>query len=81
MPFPSRPLCANQPRRDRARIASAERQYRQYRRYPALAREASPNCDTVEMENLYQYAKHYFRVMWAGGTLGRMILAGSSRWD
>jgi hypothetical protein len=51
VPFPSRPLCANQPRRDRPRIASPERQYRHYL---ALAREASPNSDTVEMENLYQ---------------------------
>jgi hypothetical protein len=63
VPFPSRP---HQPRRDRARIASAERQYR---RYLALAREASANGDTVEMENLYQHAEHYFRVMGAGGTL------------
>ncbi len=78
VPFPSRRVCANQRRRDRARIASPERHYR---RYPALAREACPNNDTVEMENLYQYTKHYLRVMSAGGTLGRMILAGSSRWD
>jgi hypothetical protein len=66
VPFPSRPLYANQPRSDSARIASAERQYR---RYLALAREASANGDSVEMENLYQHAEHYFRVMRAGGTL------------
>ena len=58
MPFPSRPLYANQPRSDSARIASAERQYR---RYLALARKAPANGDTVEMENLYQHAEHYFR--------------------
>ncbi len=66
MPFPSCAFYANQPRGDRALIASAERQYR---RYLALARKACTNGDTVEMENLYQHAEHYFRVMRAGGTL------------
>jgi hypothetical protein len=29
----------------------------------ALAREASFTSDIVEMENCYQHAEHYFRVM------------------
>jgi hypothetical protein len=28
-----------------------------------LAREAQRNGDTIEMENCYQHAEHYFRVM------------------
>jgi hypothetical protein len=34
-----------------------------YERYMALAREAALSGDTVEMENCYQHAEHYFRVM------------------
>jgi hypothetical protein len=34
-----------------------------YERYLALAREAALSGDTVEMENCYQHAEHYFRVM------------------
>jgi hypothetical protein len=29
----------------------------------ALAREAALSGDAVEMENFYQHAEHYFRVM------------------
>jgi hypothetical protein len=36
---------------------------RNYERYMALAREAALSGDTVEMENCYQHAEHYFRVM------------------
>jgi hypothetical protein len=36
---------------------------RNYERYLALAREAALNGDKVEMENYYQHAEHYFRVM------------------
>jgi hypothetical protein len=36
---------------------------RNYERYIALAREAALAGDTVEMENCYQHAEHYFRVM------------------
>ncbi len=36
---------------------------RNYERYIALAREASLSGDSVEMENCYQHAEHYFRVM------------------
>ena len=36
---------------------------RNYERYMALAREAALSGDAVEMENCYQHAEHYFRVM------------------
>jgi Domain of unknown function (DUF4167) len=35
-------------------------------RYLALAREATVNGDTIEIDNCYQHAEHYFRVMGAG---------------
>ena len=34
-----------------------------YERYLALGREAQRTGDDVEMENFYQHAEHYFRVM------------------
>ncbi len=34
-----------------------------YERYVALAREAAAAGDVIEMENLFQHAEHYFRVM------------------
>ena len=37
--------------------------HRNYERYLALAREAALSGDRVEMENCYQHAEHYFRVM------------------
>jgi len=40
--------------------ASAQKNYE---RYVALAREAALRGDTIEMENCYQHAEHYFRVM------------------
>jgi hypothetical protein len=36
---------------------------RNYDRYIALAREAASRGDAIEMENCYQHAEHYFRVM------------------
>jgi hypothetical protein len=36
---------------------------RSYERYIALARAASLAGDVVEMENCYQHAEHYFRMM------------------
>jgi hypothetical protein len=35
----------------------------QYQRYLARAREAQVAGDVVEMENCYQHAEHYLRVM------------------
>ena len=34
-----------------------------YERYVALAREAAAAGDVIEMENFYQHAEHYFRVV------------------
>jgi uncharacterized protein DUF4167 len=36
---------------------------RNYERYVALAREATSRGDSIEAENYYQHAEHYFRVM------------------
>jgi Domain of unknown function (DUF4167) len=36
---------------------------RQYDRYMELARAAQQSGDPVEMENCYQHAEHYLRVM------------------
>jgi hypothetical protein len=36
---------------------------RNYERYIALAKEATSKGDTIEAENCYQHAEHYFRVM------------------
>jgi hypothetical protein len=36
---------------------------RNYDRYIVLAREATLSGDTIEAENCYQHAEHYFRVM------------------
>jgi hypothetical protein len=36
---------------------------RNYERYVALAKEAASKGDTIEAENCYQHAEHYFRVM------------------
>ena len=34
-----------------------------YERYTTLAKDALRRGDTIEAENLYQHAEHYFRVM------------------
>jgi hypothetical protein len=65
---------ANRPQRRRpppARNNAAVRQgqngsgnaHRNYEQYLALAREAMLKGDTIEAENYYQHAEHYFRVM------------------
>jgi hypothetical protein len=41
--------------------------HRNYERYVALARDAQRSGDVIEMENCYQHAEHYFRVMRGGG--------------
>jgi hypothetical protein len=65
----------NRPRRTGGRFANpASAQNRTQRtpgasnnknheRYMALAREAAARGDTIEAENLYQHAEHYFREM------------------
>jgi hypothetical protein len=34
-----------------------------YQRYVSLAREAASIGDMIEMENCYQHAEHYFRLL------------------
>ena len=34
-----------------------------YESYMSMARDAASRGDTIEAENLYQHAEHYFRVM------------------
>jgi hypothetical protein len=34
-----------------------------YERYTSLAKDAARRGETIEAENLYQHAEHYFRVM------------------
>jgi hypothetical protein len=58
---PQRPQAAGRPKYG----AGNARQY--YERYLARARDAQLSGDPVEMENRYQHAEHYFRVMKGGG--------------
>jgi hypothetical protein len=51
------------PRPDRRQNNGAGYAHQNYERYLALAREATSNGDTIEAENFYQHAEHYFRVM------------------
>jgi hypothetical protein len=51
------------PGSDVRRQAGAGNARRNYERYIVLAREAALNGDDVEMENCYQHAEHYYRVM------------------
>ena len=39
-----------------------------YERYLARAREAQLAGDVIEMENCYQHAEHYFRLMGGAGS-------------
>jgi Domain of unknown function (DUF4167) len=62
--FSSRPVGPYRSGGDKRTFASAEGNYR---RFLSLAREASSSGDNVAMENWYQHAEHYFRMMRAGG--------------
>jgi hypothetical protein len=42
---------------------NAQNAQRSYERYLALARAEVQNGNTIEAENYYQYAEHYFRSM------------------
>ena len=50
-------------RRRQRRPEHAGNARQRYERYLARAREAQLSGDVVEMENYYQHADHYFRVM------------------
>jgi hypothetical protein len=62
---------------DRRNVAARQHQNgsgsasRNHARYLVLAREATLAGDTVEAENCYQHAEHYFRVMRESETGGR----------
>ena len=49
--------------RSRKQNASAGNAQRNYDRYVALARDATLKGDSIEAENFYQHAEHYFRVL------------------
>jgi hypothetical protein len=51
------------PAHGRPHVNGSANAQRNYERYMALAREAALSGDNVEMENCYQHAEHYFRVM------------------
>ena len=50
-------------RRQMPRRTTGANAQQHYERYLARAREAQVAGDVVEMENCYQHAEHYFRVM------------------
>ena len=53
---PARPQAVRRPQ-------NAGNARQNYERYLVRAREAQLSGDVVEMENCYQHAEHYFRVM------------------
>ena len=55
------------PQKARGPQNSAGNARQQYARYLARAREARLAGDAVEMENCYQHAEHYLRVMRSAG--------------
>jgi Domain of unknown function (DUF4167) len=61
------PRPRNWPQRARGPQNSAGNARQQYARYLARAREAQLAGDVVEMENCYQHAEHYLRVMKGAG--------------
>ena len=50
-------------KQSRPQIGTHNARRQQYERYLARAREAQVAGDVVEMENCYQHAEHYLRVM------------------
>jgi hypothetical protein len=61
------PRRRNRPQKARAPQNSAANARQQYARYLARAHEARLAGDVVEMENCYQHAEHYLRVMRGAG--------------
>jgi hypothetical protein len=56
-----------QPQAARRPQSGAGNARQNYERYLARARDAQLSGDVVEMENWYQHAEHYFRVMKGAG--------------
>ena len=61
------PRRRNRPQRARGPQNSAGNARQQYERFLARAREARLAGDVVEMENCYQHAEHYLRVVRGAG--------------
>jgi uncharacterized protein DUF4167 len=57
---PQRPQAARRPQYNAANAKQ------HYERYLARARDAQLSGDAVEMENCYQHAEHYLRIMKGG---------------
>ena len=57
------PRRRNWPEKQRRPQIGPHNARQQYERYLAWAREAQVAGDVVEMENCYQHAEHYLRVM------------------
>ena len=57
------PRRRNLPQRQRRPEIGQHNARQQYERYLTRAREAQVAGDTVEMENCYQHAEHFLRVM------------------
>jgi hypothetical protein len=57
------PRRRNLPQRQRRPEIGQHNARQQYERYLTRAREAQVAGDAVEMENCYQHAEHYLRVM------------------
>jgi hypothetical protein len=49
--------------RNRSRDDTSAKAQKNYESYIALARDAAATGDTIEMENCYQHAEHFLRVM------------------
>lgn len=57
---PQRTQKTNRPGGSATKMANAKRSYE---RYLALANNGSAHADAVEIENFFQHAEHYFRLM------------------
>jgi Domain of unknown function (DUF4167) len=57
---PPRPSGIRPPGNPRQAAANARSNYE---RYTTLAKDAARRGETIEAENLFQHAEHYFRVM------------------
>jgi hypothetical protein len=57
------PRLSNWPHKRRRPHIGPQNARQQYERYLAQARDAQVTGDVIEMENCYQHAEHYLRVM------------------
>ena len=57
------PRRSNWPHKQRRPQIGPQNARQQYERYLAQARDAQVTGDVIEMENCYQHAEHYLRIM------------------